>query len=105
MTWTSNRFSDPERGFEANFVSHEYDVSDALIVNTSVIFPDRMTCYWEVRVEVFTGVRLEIGVGSRQSIYRGGLNKDEVSFHCTAEAMCVTRNSRRLGRHCSTLAK
>lgn len=37
-----------------------------------------MTCYWEVKVEAFTGVRLEIGVATRRSIYRGGYNKDEV---------------------------
>lgn len=40
---------------------------------------DTMTCYWEVKIEAFTGVRLEIGVATRRCIRRGGLNKDEVS--------------------------
>lgn len=39
---------------------------------------DLMTCYWEVKIEAFTGVRLEIGVATRQSIYQGGLDKKEV---------------------------
>ncbi|CAM9197435.1 unnamed protein product [Ectocarpus fasciculatus] len=38
---------------------------------------DKMTCYWEVKIQVFTGVRLEIGVATRRSIYRGGCDKDE----------------------------
>ncbi len=45
--------------------------------------PDKMTCYWEVKVEAFTGVRLEIGVATRRSIYRGGCNKEEVCTVCT----------------------
>ena len=36
-----------------------------------------MTCYWEVKIEAFTGVRLEIGVATRRSIYRGGHNMEE----------------------------
>lgn len=42
--------------------------------------PDRMTCYWELKIEAFKGVRLEVGVATRRSIYRGGLNKAEVRF-------------------------
>ncbi|CAB1115983.1 unnamed protein product [Ectocarpus sp. CCAP 1310/34] len=38
---------------------------------------DKMTCYWEVKIQVFTGVRLEVGVATRRSIYRGGCDKDE----------------------------
>lgn len=41
--------------------------------------PDKMACYWEVKIEAFAGVRLEIGVATRRSIYRGGCNKEEVS--------------------------
>lgn len=39
-----------------------------------------MTCYWEVKVEAFTGVRLEIGVATRRSIYRGGYDKNEARY-------------------------
>ncbi|CAN0161864.1 unnamed protein product [Pylaiella littoralis] len=48
---------------------------------------DKMTCYWEVKIETFTGVRLEIGVATRRSIYRGGCNKDECwVFDCYGRA-------------------
>eukprot|EP00752_Nemacystus_decipiens_P016796 g15032.t1 len=48
---------------------------------------DKMTCYWEVKIEAFTGVRLEIGVATRRSIYRGGCNKDECwVFDCFGRA-------------------
>ena len=36
-----------------------------------------MTCYWEVNIDTFTGVSLEIGVATRRSIYRGGHSRDE----------------------------
>ncbi|CAM9283987.1 unnamed protein product [Scytosiphon promiscuus] len=48
---------------------------------------DKMTCYWEVKVEAFTGVRLEVGVATRRSIYGGGYNKDECwVFDCYGRA-------------------
>lgn len=52
-----------------------------------------MTCYWEVKLEVFTGVRLEIGVATRRSIYRGGCDKDEV---CAAGVSCGLASERSL---------
>lgn len=44
-----------------------------------------MTCYWEVKIDIFTGVRLEIGVATRRSIYRGGFDKAEVCLRCAWE--------------------
>lgn len=48
---------------------------------------DLMTCYWEVKIEAFSGVRLEIGVATRRCIRRGGLDKDEYwAFDCYGRA-------------------
>ncbi|CAM9925057.1 unnamed protein product [Discosporangium mesarthrocarpum] len=48
---------------------------------------DVYTCYWEVRVETFQGVRLEIGVGSRGCVATGGLNANECwVFDCFGRA-------------------
>lgn len=46
-----------------------------------VFLSDLMTCYWEVKIEAFSGVRLEIGVATRRCIRRGGLDKDEVRIY------------------------
>lgn len=53
---------------------------------------DVMTCYWEVKIEAFTGVRLEIGVATRRSIRRGGLDKDEVPVCIVEGPVLSSRN-------------
>ncbi|CAM9125700.1 unnamed protein product [Choristocarpus tenellus] len=49
---------------------------------------DVHTCYWEVKLENFSGVRLEVGVGSRDCMSMGGINKEECwLFDCFGRAL------------------